>query len=199
MDPRNVRGPLLPSASVRPALIVLADDLDSGVAGITADPEMARRLLARTLGLARQVGGVGRVLLFHPADAEAELTPRSLGFRLWPADGATPGQRFANAFRQAGDLGYEGALVLGLATPTFPPDRLTKAAGLLEEHQGVVAGDGKGGIAVLGLQHAEPTLLPATATIPDLETLRTRARQQRVRLLDLDPHPALTPGDLIDA
>lgn len=184
---------------MRPALIVLVDDLDAGVAGVTADPEMARRLLARTLGLARQVGGVGRVLLFHPIEAESELTSRALGFRLWPAEGATPGQRFANAYRQAGELGYEGSLVLGLATPTFPPARLTQAAAMLEEHQGVLAGDGKGGIAVLGLQRAEPTLLPSSATVPDLETLRTRARQQRVRLVDLDPHPALTPADLIDA
>ena len=182
---------------MRPALIVLADDPASGVPGLTDDAQVADTLLARTLELSRAVGGVGRVLLFSPPEAETTLTSRSLGFRLWPAEGDTPGRRYANAFRQAGELGYEGAVVIGLGVPTIPPARLTEAAALLEEHQGVLIPDGSGGVAVLGLQGAEPTLFSAGA-VPDHDTLCTRARQQRVRLHELPPHPALTPLGLDD-
>jgi glycosyltransferase A (GT-A) superfamily protein (DUF2064 family) len=183
---------------MRPALIILAEDLAGGVAGLTHDARVADTLLARTLELARAVGGVGRVLLFSPPEAEATLTSRSLGFRLWPAEGDSPGQRYANAFRQAGELGYEGGVVIGLRVPTIPPARLTEAAALLEEHQGVVMPDGSGGIAVLGLQGAEPTLFNGDGSVPTYEVLCTRARQQRVRLHELSPHPALTAVDLDD-
>ena len=183
---------------MRPALIVLAEDPAGGVPGLTDDARVADTLLARTLTLARAVGGVGRVLLFSPPEAEATLTSRSLGFRLWPAEGDTPGARYANAFRQSGELGYEGAVVIGLGVPTIPPQRLTEAAALLEEHQGVVIPDGAGGVAVLGLQGAEPTLFPPSGGVPDHETLCTRARQQRVRLHELPAHPALTPLGLDD-
>jgi len=183
---------------MRPALIVLVEDPAGGVPGLTDDPRVADTLLARTLELARAVGGVGRVLLFSPPEAEGALTSRALGFRLWPAEGDSTGRRYANAFRQAGELGYEGAVVLGLGVPTIPPHRLTEAAGLLEEHQGVVVPDGTGGVAVLGLQGAEPTLFPSDGRVPDHEILCTRARQQRVRLHELEPHPALTPAGLDD-
>jgi len=183
---------------VRPALIVLVDDLDAGVDPLTDDRAVAEGLLRRTLTLARAVVGVGRVLLFHPLDAEAALTSRALGFRLWPAEGDSRGQRYANAFRQAGDLGYEGALVMGLATPDLPPERLTEAASLLEHHQGVLIPDSAGGIAVLGLQGAEPSLFPPGPEIPDREAIRTRARQQLVRLHELAPHPVLTGEQLRD-
>jgi glycosyltransferase A (GT-A) superfamily protein (DUF2064 family) len=184
---------------MRPALIVLAEDLAGGVTGLTDDARVADTLLARTLELARAVGGVGRVLLFSPPEAETTLTSRSLGFRLWPAEGDTPGRRYANAFRQAGDLGYEGGVVLGLGVPTMPPARLTEAAALLEEHQGVLIPDGRGGVAVLGLQGAEPTLFNGSDDVPTYDVLCTRARQQRVRLHELPPHPALTPVELDDA
>ena len=183
---------------MRPALIVLAEDLTGGVRGLTDDARVADTLLARTLDVARAVGGVGRVLLFSPPEAEATLTSRSLGFRLWPAEGDTPGRRYANAFRQAGELGYEGGVVIGLGVPTIPPARLTEAAALLEEHQGVLVPDGNGGAAVLGLQGAEPTLFNGGEDVPTYDVLCTRARQQRVRLHELAPHPALTPVDLDD-
>ena len=183
---------------MRPALIVLAEDLAGGVPGLTDDPRVADTLLARTLTLARAVGGVGRVLLFSPPEAEATLTSRSLGFRLWPADGDTPGRRYANAFRQAGELGYEGGVVIGLGVPTIPPARLTEAAALLEEHQGVLIPDGSGGVAVLALQGDEPTLFNGGEAVPSYEVLCTRARQQRVRLHELPPHPALRPMELDD-
>ena len=183
---------------MRPALIVLAEDPAGGVPGLTDDARVTDTLLARTLEVARAVGGVGRVLLFSPPEAEAQLTSRSLGFRLWPADGETPGRRYANAFKQAGELGYEGGVVLGLGVPTIPPARLTEAAALLEEHQGVLIPDGSGGVAVLGLQGAEPTLFNGGEEVPSYDTLCTRARQQRVRLHELPPHPALTPMGLDD-
>ena len=183
---------------MRPALIVLAEDPAGGVPGLTDDARVTDTLLARTLEVARAVGGVGRVLLFSPPEAEAQLTSRSLGFRLWPAEGETPGRRYANAFKQAGELGYEGGVVLGLGVPTIPPARLTEAAALLEEHQGVLIPDGRGGVAVLGLQGAEPTLFNGGEEVPSYDTLCTRARQQRVRLHELPPHPALTPVGLDD-
>ena len=183
---------------MRPALIVLAEDPAGGVPGLTDDARVTDTLLARTLEVARAVGGVGRVLLFSPPEAEAQLTSRSLGFRLWPAEGETPGRRYANAFKQAGELGYEGGVVVGLGVPTIPPARLTEAAALLEEHQGVLIPDGRGGVAVLGLQGAEPTLFNGGEEVPSYDTLCTRARQQRVRLHELPPHPALTPMGLDD-
>src|SRR5829696_1538963 len=149
---------------MRPALIVLVEDPAGGVPGLTDDPRVADTLLARTLELARAVGGVGRVLLFSPPEAEGALTSRALGFRLWPAEGDSTGRRYANAFRQAGEL----------------------------------VPDGTGGVAVLGLQGAEPTLFPSDGRVPDHEILCTRARQQRVRLHELEPHPALTPAGLDD-
>jgi glycosyltransferase A (GT-A) superfamily protein (DUF2064 family) len=183
---------------MRPALIVLVEDPAGGVPGLTDDARVTDTLLARTLEVARAVGGVGRVLLFSPPEAEAQLTSRSLGFRLWPAEGETPGRRYANAFKQAGELGYEGGVVLGLGVPTIPPARLTEAAALLEEHQGVLIPDGRGGVAVLGLQGAERTLFNGGEEVPSYDTLCTRARQQRVRLHELPPHPALTPMGLDD-
>ena len=176
---------------------MLADDPALGVEGVTTDPEAADVLLACTLDVARQVGGVGRVLLFHPVEAETSLTSRTLGFRLWPQDGATPAERYANAFRQAGELGYEGAVVIGLDVPDIDPDRLTDAAAMLEEHQGVVAPNGQGGIAFLGLQHPEPTLL-AGPTVPTFEELRTRAKQQLVRIVEVDGHDALSAASVGD-
>ena len=166
--------------------------------GLTDDPAAADLLLKHTLDVARQVGGVGRVLLFAPAEAEGRLTSRSLGFRLWPADGDTPGRRFANAFRQAAELGYEGALVLGLGSPTLPAARVAEAAGLLEQHQGVLLPDGSGGLTLLGLQSAEPTLFPPGPGLPTEEEIRTRARQQLVRLHELEPWPGLTRDTVAD-
>ena len=170
----------------------MAGDPRRGVPGLTDDPAAAEVLLRRTLDLARRVGGVGRVLLFSPAEAEGQLTSRSLGFRLWPADGDTPGRRYANAFRQAGELGYEGALVMGLGSPALPAPRVAEAAGLLEQHQGVLLPDGSGGVTLLGLQAAEPTLFPPSDAVPTEDEIRTRARQQLVRLHELDPWPRLT-------
>jgi glycosyltransferase A (GT-A) superfamily protein (DUF2064 family) len=182
--------------------MVLAGDLDRGVPGVTDDPGVADALLGAALELARSVGGVGRVLLFHPPEAESALTSRALGFRLWPADGATAGERFAHAFRQAGELGYEGAIVLGLEAACAPAARIAEAAALLEQHQGVLAPDGRGGIALLGLQRAEPTLFPMGVDVPDVETIRTRARQQLVRLHELEPIETLssaTVGEFLAA
>ena len=181
---------------MRPALILLVDDLDAGVDGVTDDPALAETLLRRTMALARSVVGVGRVLLFWPPEAEASLTARALGFRLWPAEGDSPGSRYANAFRQAGELGYEGALVMGLGTPDLPPERLTEAAALLEHHQGVVIPDGAGRLAVLGLQGPEPALFPPGPELPDEAAIRTRARQQLVRLHELPPQPGSLRDDL---
>lgn len=178
-------------------LIVLADDLDRGVPGLAQCPEVADGLLTATMDLARKVGGVGRVLLFHPPQAEARLAARSLGFRLWPCDGDTPGRRYANAFRQATDLGYEGVLVMGLGVPDIDPTRLGEALDLLGENQGVLIEDDRGGIAVLGLQRDEPHLFPTGDERPDAEAIRVRARQQRIRLHELAPHPALT-ADAVD-
>jgi glycosyltransferase A (GT-A) superfamily protein (DUF2064 family) len=177
---------------VPPALLVLVDDPDAGVPGVTDDPSVADALLQSTLDLARRVGGVGRVLLFHPPEAEAAIAARALGFRLWPQVGATPAERYANAFRQAGELGYDGAVVIGLNVPTFAPERLSDAARMLDEHQGVIADDGRGGVALLGLQRPEPTLFPSAATdVPGYEEVVTRAKQQLVRLVEVGTHEAL--------
>lgn len=180
---------------MRPALIVLADDPATGIDGLTDDPDTADALFAATLELARRVGGVGRILLFHPPEAEGSLVPKSLGFRLWPQEGASHGERYANAFKQAGDLGYEGAVVIGLGVADLPPDRVTDAAAMLEEHQGVVIPDSHGGIALLGLQRPEPTLF-APGAAPTYDELRLRAKQQLVRLVELPPHAALTTDTL---
>ncbi len=164
-----------------PALLLLAD----GTGGDVGEPD---DLVGAALELARATGGVGRVLLFHPHEAEAALTARALGFRLWPADGETEGARWANAFRQAGELGYEGAVVLRLAAAGLPPERLTEVVELLATNAAVVLPDRGGGIAVLAVQRHEPTLLPPSASVPDLETLRTRARQLRISLVELEAH-----------
>jgi glycosyltransferase A (GT-A) superfamily protein (DUF2064 family) len=177
--------------------MVLVDDPSAGVPGLTADPQAAEALLTATLELTRQVGGVGRVLLFRPAEVEARLASRALGFRLWPQEGDTPAERYANAFRQAVDLGYEGALVLGPGAADLPPERLTSMADALDQHQGVLLPDARGGVAVLALQRPEPTLFPP-GDVPTAEQLRTRARQQLVRLLEVDPHPGLTPDSVGD-
>ena len=179
------------------ALIVLADDPADGVPGLTDDPAAADRLLGATLTLARQVPGVGRVLLFRPPEAESRLAAKALGFRLWPQEGETAGERYANAFRQAADLGYEGAVVIGLGVPTLPAGRLVEAAALLEEWHGAIAADGRGGVAVLALQEPQPTLL-AGHGLPTSEDIRTRAAQQRVRIAELPDHAALAADTLDD-
>jgi hypothetical protein len=53
-------------------------------------------------------------------------------------------------------------------------------------------------VAVLGLQGAEPTLFPGGDGVPTCDELWTRARQQRVRLHELPPHPALSTMELDD-
>jgi glycosyltransferase A (GT-A) superfamily protein (DUF2064 family) len=125
----------------------------------------------------------------RPPEAEASLTARALGFRLWPADGDTDGVRWANAFRQAGELGYEGAVVIGLGAAGISAARLTEVVDLLVTHAGVVIPDDRGAIAVLGLQRPEPTLLPPGPEVPDVDTLRTRARQLRIAVHELPPPP----------
>jgi glycosyltransferase A (GT-A) superfamily protein (DUF2064 family) len=171
--------------------MVLADDPSIGVPGLTDDAEVALRLLSATLDAVRQVTGVGRILLVHPPDAEARLTARALGFRLWPQRGASAGQRYAAAFQQAIDLGHDGCVVIGLNVPDLGHERITEAVGLLDEHQGAVIGDGDGGIALLALQEAQPTLFGDDA-LPTYDELTTRAAQQRVRLVQLPVHRALT-------
>jgi glycosyltransferase A (GT-A) superfamily protein (DUF2064 family) len=175
--------------------MVLADDPSSGVPGLTDDPAIALRLLSATLDTVRQVAGVGRVLLVHPPDAESGLTGRALGFRLWPQVGSSPGARYARAFQQSIDLGYEGGVVIGLNMPGLGAARITEAVTLLEERQGVVIGDGLGGIGLLALQQPQPTLF-AGELVPSYDDLCTRASQQLVRLVELPPHPALTRDTL---
>ena len=154
-----------------PALVVLAD--------ATSDD------MGAAMDVARRVGGVGRVLLFRPAEAESELARKSLGFRLWPQQGETDGQRFARAFEQARDLGYEGAVVVAPGGHGIGADRVTAAVTALEEHPGVIAADGDGGIALLGLQEPHPTLFKGDA-MPDYAEMVNRAGQQRVRLVEVE-------------
>ena len=163
-----------------PALIVLVDDPDE------TDPS-----LLATLDLARRVGGVGRVLLFHPAESESKLTSRSLGYRLWPQNGTSPGQRYANAFRQASELGYEGcAVITTAAADDVGAERISEAVSHLQEHHGAIVPDGRGGIAVLVLQEPQPTLF-AGDNPPTYDELVTRAAQQRVRLVELPAEEAV--------
>lgn len=171
---------------MRPALLLLAD------AG-TTEPggcDLTEAQLDLALVLARATGGVGRVLLFHPLEDEAALTARALGFRLWPAEGDTPGARWANAFRQAGELGYEGAVTLTLDAADLASDRLDEVVDLLAANQAVVIPTGTGGVSVLALQRHEPALVPVADAVPDLDTLRRRARQLRIPLVELAPHGA---------
>lgn len=185
-------------ASVRavpPALVVMVDDPQQGVPGLTADPVAADRLLAVMLATGRQVAGVGRVLLFHPPEAETRLTSRALGYRLWPQEGDSPGARYANAFRQACDLGYDGAVVVGLAAACVPPDQLAEAATVLEGRHGAVAPDGTGGVAFLALLEAQPTLLTGDE-LPGYDDLVGRARQQRIDLVELTAQPLVTVATL---
>lgn len=175
--------------------MILADDPAQGVAGLTDEQPHAEALLAAALDRARQVSGVGRVLLFHPAEAESRLAARALGFRMWPQEGSTPGERYRNAFRQALDLGYEGGLVMELSVPTIPVDLIAEAAALLSEHHGAIVADGHGGIALLGLQEPQPTLFQG-ANRPSFDELRLRANQQRVQLVELPEHRALTADAL---
>ncbi|MEX2659596.1 MAG: DUF2064 domain-containing protein [Acidimicrobiales bacterium] len=177
---------------MRPALLLLAGDLDGGVPGITEDPDEADALLDAGLALARATGGVGRVLLFHPPEAEAAMTARALGFRLWPADGEHAGTRWANAFRQAGELGYEGAIVVCLGAADLAAARLDEVVELLASNPAVLIPDDVGGVVVFGLQRHEPALVPATADVPDATILQRRARQLRIPLLELEAHQALT-------
>jgi glycosyltransferase A (GT-A) superfamily protein (DUF2064 family) len=167
---------------VPPALIVLVD------AGTNADE------LAVALDTARRTGGVARVLLFHPADIEADLARRTLGFRLWPQEGATPGERFANAFRQAVELGYDGAVVLhGRAGHRLEPSVITSAAAALGELMGAVVPGEDGAVALLALQQPEPALL-AGDDVPSYDDVVRRAGQLRVRLAELSSSSATQPG-----
>jgi glycosyltransferase A (GT-A) superfamily protein (DUF2064 family) len=175
--------------------MILADDPAGGINGLTDEQAPAEALLVRALDQARQVPGVGRLLLFHPAEAESRLAARALGFRMWPQDGATPGERYRNAFRQAVELGYEGAIVLELTVPTFPLGRVSEAVALLDEHHGAISGDERGGIALLALQEPQPTLFSGPAR-PTFDDFCTRAVQQRVQVVKLPDHPAITPEDL---
>lgn len=167
------------SNAVPPALMLLVD------APVDTDE------LRIAMDTARRAGGVARVLLFHPAEIETDLTRHSLGFRLWPQEGASPGERFANAFRQAADLGYDGAVVLhGAAGHRVDPSLVTNAAAMLAEHNGVVlADDGDGSVALLALQQPEPALLAGDA-VPSYDDVVRRAAQLRVRLVELSPASA---------
>ncbi|MHB8671520.1 MAG: TIGR04282 family arsenosugar biosynthesis glycosyltransferase [Acidimicrobiales bacterium] len=180
-----------------PALMVLVDDPAQGVPGVSTDPTVADALLRATLELARQVPGVGRVLLCHPPEIEGRLAARALGFRLWPQEGSSPGERYRNAFRQSADLGYEGALVIGLNVPTITAAVLSGAATALEQHHGAVAPDLDGGIALLALAEPQPTLFP-TDSVPSHAELVTRAGQQRVRLVELPPQVTVSAANLVE-
>lgn len=175
--------------------MILADDPAHGIAGLTDEQASAEALLVRALDRARQVPSVGRLLLFHPAEAEGRLAARALGFRMWPQAGSSPGERYCNAFRQAAELGYEGGVVFELTVPTMPVDQIAEAAALLEEHHGAIASDGKGGIALLALAEPQPTLFSGPAR-PTYEEFCTRATQQRVKLVKLPECPAITFEDL---
>src|SRR3954453_5596096 len=114
--------------------MILADDPADCIVGLTDEKAAVDALLVRALDQARQVPGLGRLLLFHPAEAESRLTARALGFRMWPQDGSSPGERYRNAFRPAVDLGYEGGVVVELTVPTIPVEQVIEAAALLEQH-----------------------------------------------------------------
>lgn len=162
-----------------PALVVLATDADD-----------AR--LKSALDVGRRVGGVGRVLLFHPAEAESRLTARALGYRLWPQDGETPAARYANAFRQSAELGYEGAVVVR-PEAEVSPEQLTEAAAALAEHHGAVIPGEAGEVAVLALQEPAPTLFVGES-VPSYDELLTRASQQRIRLVELTSSASSAPS-----
>lgn len=164
-----------------PALALLVD------ASIGADE------LAVGLDTARRAGGVARVLLFHPPEIETDLARRSLGFRLWPQEGTTPGERFSNAFRQAVELGYDGAVVVRPPAFAADPAALTSAAAMLSEHMGVVLPDDDGGVALLALQQPEPPLL-AGDDVPSYDAVVRRAAQLRVRLVELSSTSGSQPG-----
>lgn len=174
---------------------MLAEDPQLGVPGLTDDAAAAEALLGTTLALARRVAGVGRVLLFHPVEAESRLASRALGFRLWPQSGETPGERYANAFAQSVELGYEGAVVIGVTAATLPAELIGQAAALLEEHHGAIVPDGQGRIALLALQEPQPTIFGGP-DVPTYDELRTRASQQLVRLVELPEHASVTDSNL---
>ena len=159
-----------------PALIVYADG--------TSDPTV----LGPALDLARNVGGVGRVLLFHPPEVESDLATRAFGYRLWPLAGDTVGRRYAGSFEQAAALGYDGAIVVPVETAgEVTPDLIAGAVAAIADHQGAIAAAGGGSIALLALAEPQPTLFPNDA-MPTFEELAARADQQRIRLRRLPEH-----------
>lgn len=159
-----------------PALVLLTDAPDDA--------------LGEAMDVARSVGGVGRVLLFRPPEAETELARRSLGFRLWPQDGDTPARRFSRAFEQAADLGYDGAIVIPAGGHVVGASCLARAVALLPEHAGVIAPMpcDDAAIGLLGLQEPHPTLFQGD-DVPGYAEMINRATQQRVRLGEVAASP----------
>ena len=169
--------------------MVLADDPASGVPGLTDDPAVALRLLSATLDTVRQVAGVGRVLLVHPPDAGvAASRPAPWASGSGPSWAPRPASATRGRSSRRSTWATRAASSSGSTCPTSAPARITEAVGLLEEHQGVVIGDGEGGIGLLAPGTAADVVRGRARA--QLRRAVHRASQQLVRLVELPPHHA---------
>jgi len=123
--------------------------------------EFYRYLMLDTVELAGKLDIADHSLAYTPPDALSyfrRLAPD--GFRLVEQQGATLGERLANALDHHFKLGYRRVVIMNSDGPTLPPVHLKEAFSGLD-HADITLGMGHdGGYYLIGMKRLQPELSP---------------------------------------
>lgn len=126
--------------------------------------EFYRYLMLDTVELAGKLDIADHSLAYTPPDALSyfrRLAPD--GFRLVEQQGATLGERLANALDHHFKLGYRRVVIMNSDGPTLPPVHLKEAFSGLD-HADITLGMGHdGGYYLIGMKRLQPELFQGIA------------------------------------
>lgn len=78
------------------------------------------------------------------------------GIRLFSQEGETLGKKLQHAFSRGSSLGYRKMVVIGVDSPTLPPDYLHAGLALLDHHDAVFGPSMDGGYYLVGMKGPYP-------------------------------------------
>ncbi|MBI5184706.1 MAG: TIGR04282 family arsenosugar biosynthesis glycosyltransferase [Nitrospinae bacterium] len=119
-------------------------------------------LILDTVFKARDIPGIDAFIGCPPSDGKSFFKDlqKKTGIGTFLQKGETLGEKIQNVFREKFGQGYEKVAVIGVDSPTFPPEFLTEAALALDESDAVVGPTVDGGYYLVGMKGNFKPILP---------------------------------------
>jgi uncharacterized protein len=115
--------------------------------------------LRDTLGIARAVADVTRLIYYAPLESAPYFADMAPDFLLTPQRGAGLGERLDYVLTRYLNDGFQRVVVLDSDSPTLPPAYVAQAFHDLTDHEVVLGPCRDGGYYLIGLTRPQPRLL----------------------------------------